>query len=80
MSRDPWLTAALAWGVLLLFIFLYVLGYDLWAHYSQHRTMTNQFVQWLRGPVSGPIIGGVYVGLFAGLTIHFLFTLFHVSK
>jgi hypothetical protein len=65
-------SATLAWIGITAFIFFYVLAYDLWAHYSGHRTMTGQFRDWLHDPVMGPIIVGLYVGLFVGLTFHFL--------
>ena len=65
-------SATLAWAGCLLMIFLYVLAYDLWAHFSNHRTMTNQFRVWMTEPVAGPIIMGLYIGIFVGLTFHFL--------
>jgi hypothetical protein len=64
-------SAVAAWIVCLLGIFLYVLAYDLWAHYTEHRTMTNQFRVWMTQPVMGPLIVGLYAGLFIGLTYHF---------
>jgi len=65
-------SAIAAWSVLAVLIFLYVLIYDLWAHYSDHRTMTNEFRAWLHDPIMGPIIAGLWVALFVGLTFHFL--------
>lgn len=65
-------SAVLAWVGILVFIFLYVLAYDLWAHFSGHRTMTGQFRSWLHDPIMGPIIAGVWIGLFVGLTFHFI--------
>lgn len=65
-------SAVLAWIGILLLIFLYVLGYDLWAHYTQHLTMTSQFRKWLTESVAGPIIFGLWVGIPVGLTFHFL--------
>lgn len=69
MGKD---SAAWAWLGCMLMIFCYVLAYDLWAHFSQHRTMTAQFRDWLTDPVAGPIIFGLYVGIFVGLSFHFL--------
>jgi hypothetical protein len=58
--------------VLVTFIFLYVLGYDLWAHFTNHYTMTAEFRRWLRGAVSGPITFALWVAIPVGLTYHFL--------
>lgn len=69
MGKD---SAVLAWVVCLIGLFLYVLSYDLWAHYTNHRTMTNQFREWLGDPIMGPVIAGLWVALFVGLTFHFL--------
>lgn len=69
VSQD---SALLAWVGILLFIFCYVLAYDLWAHFSGHRTMTGQFREWLVQPVAGPVIAGLWIGLFVGLTFHFV--------
>lgn len=65
-------SATLAWAGILVFIICYVVAYDLWAHYSGHRTMTGQFRVWLTEPLAGPIIAGLWIGLFVGLTFHFL--------
>lgn len=65
-------SAALAWLGIVLFIFLYVLAFDLWAHFSDHLTMTGQFRNWLRDPVAGPIIFGLWVAVIAALSYHFL--------
>jgi hypothetical protein len=69
VSKD---SAALAWLGILTLIFLYVLAYDLWAHYSKHLTMTAQFRNWLGDPIAGPVIFALYVGIFVGLTFHFV--------
>ena len=69
ISKD---SAALAWAGILCFIFLYVLAYDLWAHFSKHLTMTAQFRNWMHDPVAGPVIFGLYIGIFVGLSYHFL--------
>lgn len=65
-------SAALAWAVLAVAVTLYVVAYDLWAHYSGHKMMTTQFRDWLHEAVAGPIIAAVWVGIFVGLTFHFL--------
>lgn len=65
-------SAALAWGVLAVLVAAYVVAYDLWAHYTGHRTMTAGFHDALLSPVLGPIIVGLWVGLFIGLTFHFV--------
>lgn len=65
-------TAAIAWAGIVVLIFLYVLAFDLWAHYSGHLTMTAQFRNWLGDPIAGPIIAALWVGVFVGLSFHFL--------
>jgi hypothetical protein len=65
-------TAALAWAGILVLIFLYVLGFDLWAHYTNHLTMTAQFRRWLHEPIAGPIIFALWIAIPIGLTYHFL--------
>lgn len=65
-------TAAAAWVGIAVLIVLYVLGYDLWAHYTGHLTMTAQFRDWLRDPVMGPIMFALWVAVPVGLTYHFL--------
>lgn len=65
-------SAVLAWAGIALVIFVYVLIYDLWAHYTGHRTMTGQFQDWLTHPIAGPVIAALWVGVFVGLTFHFL--------
>jgi hypothetical protein len=71
-QSDPWLSATIAWIFLLLAIFVFVLGYDLWAHFTDHRTMTAQFRDWLQGPITGPVIFALWVAIPVGLTYHFL--------
>lgn len=68
--RDNW--AIVAWWGLVLLIFLYVLAFDLWAHYTKHLTMTAQIQKWLTEPVWGPVLVGVYVAIPAALAYHFL--------
>ena len=65
-------SAVLAWVGIALFIFLYVLAYDLWAHYSGHLTMTSQFRNWLGDPIAGPVMAALWVAVFVGLSFHFL--------
>lgn len=65
-------SAVIAWVGILLMIFVYVLAYDLWAHYTNHLTMTAQFQKWLRESIMGPVIAGLWVGLFIGVTYHFI--------
>lgn len=65
-------SATLAWIGITLLIFLYVLAYDLWAHYSGHLTMTAQFRNWLQGPVTGPVIFALWIAVPVGLTYHFI--------
>jgi hypothetical protein len=65
-------SALFAWIGCLLMIVSYVVAYDLWAHFSGHRTMTAQFRDWLTDPVAGPVIFGLYIGIFVGLSFHFL--------
>lgn len=64
-------SAVAAWIVLLVGIFLFVLIYDLWAHFSGHLTMTSEFRNWLKGPVSGPVTFALWVAIPAGLSYHF---------
>ena len=65
-------SALLAWIGIALLIFLYVLGYDLWAHFTNHLTMTAQFRKWLTESVAGPIIFALWIAVPVGLTYHFL--------
>ena len=53
-SESAWL----AWLILLVGVNVYWIGYDLWAHYTNHYTMTKQMQNWLHGAVSGPLIFG----------------------
>lgn len=62
--------AAWAWLILTTAITLYVVTFDLWAHFNKHRLMTDQFRLWLGDSTIGPIIFGVWVAVFAGLTYH----------
>lgn len=68
-SKD---SASLAWLGITVFIISYVVAYDLWAHFSGHRTMTAQFTDWLHETVAGPILAGLWIGIFVGLTFHFV--------
>lgn len=66
-------SAAFAWLVLLVAIFLYVLVYDLWAYtHPPHRMMTTQFRLWLTEPFAGPVVLGCWGGIFLALTFHFI--------
>jgi hypothetical protein len=65
-------SALLAWIGIAIVIVLYVVGYDLWAGFTNHRTMTAQFRVWLGGPVAGPIIFALWIAVPVGLTYHFL--------
>ena len=65
-------SATLAWIGIALFLFLYVLAYDLWAHYTGHLTMTDQFRHWLQGPITGPVIFALWIAVPVGLTYHFI--------
>lgn len=65
-------SAVFAWIGILVVIFLYVLCYDLWAHYTNHLTMTSQFQKWLREPIMGPVIFALWIALPVGITYHFL--------
>lgn len=69
ISQD---SALLAWVGIFVFILSYVVAYDLWAHFSGHKTMTAGFRDWLSGPVTGPIIAALWIGVFVGLTFHFV--------
>lgn len=63
--------AALAWTGLALMNFLFVLAFDLWAHYTHNTTLTGMVRDWLHDPVMGPIIFGLLLALPAGLMYHF---------
>ena len=65
-------SAAVAWAVLIALITAYVVAYDLWAYYSDHKMMTTQFRDWLHETVAGPIIAGLWIGAFVALSFHFL--------
>lgn len=62
--------AAWAWLVIILAVVLYVVAFDLWAHFSGHRMMTTQFRLWLFDPVTGPFIFAAWIAVFSGLTYH----------
>lgn len=64
------MSAALAWLILALAVVGYVVGYDLWAHFAHHWSMTDQFRAWLASAYIGPFIFGAWVGIPAGLTYH----------
>lgn len=70
MKEDHY--AAWAWLILTGIIVLFVAGFDVWAHYTGHKQMTDQFRQWLGDHVIGPFIFGGWVGIFAGLSWHWL--------
>lgn len=61
---------AWAWLILMSFIILYVVIYDLNAFLTHSQTMTGQFRDWLFNPVTGPFVFGGWVGIFVGLTFH----------
>lgn len=65
-------SALLAWIGIVILITAYVVAYDLWAYYSNHRMMTTQFRDWLAHPVTGPIVMGLWGGVFIALSFHFL--------
>jgi hypothetical protein len=54
--------AAIAWIILGTFIILYVGGYDTWAHFTQHYTMTHEMDVWLQNHVSGPFVMWFWAG------------------
>jgi hypothetical protein len=62
--------AAYAWLILTVAVVLFVVAFDLWAHYTGHKMMTTQFRLWLFNPVTGPFIAAGWVGVFTGLTYH----------
>ncbi len=63
-------SAAWAWLVLAVFVIVYVVVFDLHAHFSGTATMSGQFRAWLFNPVIGPFIAGGWAGVFVGLTYH----------
>lgn len=65
-------SAVLAWVVLAVFVTAYVVAYDLWAHFTDHRTMSNQMGHWLTETVAGPIIVALWFAIIGGLGYHFL--------
>lgn len=67
-------SAALAWLGLTIVIIAWVVGYDLWAHFTQHLTMSAQFHRWLKSSVWGPIMFAFWIGIPAGLLFHFFVT------
>lgn len=64
------MSAAWAWLILILSVTLYVVAFDLWAHFSGGVMMTTQFRLWLFDPYTGPFIAAGWSGLFIGLTYH----------
>lgn len=62
---------AWAWVITALFNIMFVAGYDTWAHYTQHVTMTGQMRTWLTESVAGPLIAGAWAAIFVGLMYHF---------
>lgn len=69
VSKD---SALLAWLGIVVLIVGYVVAYDLWAHFSGHKTMTAGFQEALHDPVAGPFIAALWIGSFVGLCWHFL--------
>jgi hypothetical protein len=66
--------AAWAWVILAAFITMYVAAFDLWAHFTNHQSMSGRFHVWLHGMVTGPLIFGLWGGVFIALTYHFFTT------
>ena len=40
-----------------------VVGFDLWAHFTNHPTMSRTLGHYLGQPVLGPILAGAWAGL-----------------
>jgi hypothetical protein len=53
-------------------ILLYVLGFDLWAHFTGHKTISKQGTEWLFDLVIGPFVVWVLGGGFLALAWHLL--------
>lgn len=69
MTED---SSVLAWVGIVLLIVAYVVAYDVWAHFTNHLTMTAQFRNWLGDPVMGPVMFGLWVAVPVALTYHFI--------
>lgn len=65
--------AGWAWLGIFMMMTAYVASFDLWAHFSNHETMTGRMRDWLHDPVIGPFIFAFLVAVVAGLFYHFLF-------
>lgn len=64
-------SAIWAWIVLAIVIILFVTGYDLWAYFTNHITMSGQFHKWLTESTAGAIVIGLWVAIPVGLLYHF---------
>lgn len=60
-----------AWVVWFIVNLLGIGGYDVWAKYTQHVTMTGAMRHLLMNTVAGPLFAGAWAGLFVGLMYHF---------
>jgi hypothetical protein len=64
------ISAAYGWAALAAIVVVYVVLFDLNAHYANTHSLSGQFHDWLINPAIGPIMFGVWFGIFVGLTFH----------
>lgn len=64
--------AAWAWLTLAITVTLFVVAFDLWAHFTGHQQMTDQMRVWIGNHTTGPFIVGGWAAIFVGLMWHFL--------
>jgi hypothetical protein len=62
--------AAWAWLALAIDIAVFVAGFDIWAHYSGHISMTRQMQKWLLDMVIGPFAFALWLAVIGGLLYH----------
>jgi amino acid transporter len=71
LDADNW-SPAWAWLILVIFVVVYVVVFDLHAFLVHGETMTGQMRDWIYDQVTGPFIVGGWIAVFAGLMWHFL--------
>ena len=62
----------IAWVTLALGNILGVTGYDLWAHYTNHETMSGRFHDWMLTVWGGPVLFALLAAIPLALGWHFI--------
>lgn len=64
-------SAAIAWIGVAVIINAWWIGYDLWAHFTGHWTMTRQMHDWLFNATVGPFFWASWAFVFVLALMHF---------